>query len=308
MKRPMAWVGLSFFSALILFCIYGLWAAIAGGLVSLCLLLLFLCIPRVRRERLLEAVCLSVLAASLLIGAQTKLVLEPVESFAGKTLPITAQVVSLTESRNGRHYTILLVTKAGGEKVRFRLRYSGKTPLPAEPYDTVEATLRIDALGESEAARRSYRAKGIFLRGSTYEPITGDAARKCFSCLPPAGNAQRDAGCSQSVFARGRREAPGRDAAGGDGSCFGNCHPEFSYLRRFTSAGCIGPAYVVVGDVPFSHAAKAKMEPPCVGCLLDGICPVFHGAGRFFPVCHAGRDHDAFISGWFSLAAGAGFP
>ena len=38
MKRPMAWVGLSFFSALILFCIYGLWAAIAGGLVSLCLL------------------------------------------------------------------------------------------------------------------------------------------------------------------------------------------------------------------------------------------------------------------------------
>ena len=36
MKRPMAWVGLSFFSALILFCIYGLWAAIAGGLVSLC--------------------------------------------------------------------------------------------------------------------------------------------------------------------------------------------------------------------------------------------------------------------------------
>ena len=56
MKRPMAWVGLSFFSALILFCIYGLWAAIAGGLVSLCLLLLFLCIPRVRRERLLEAV------------------------------------------------------------------------------------------------------------------------------------------------------------------------------------------------------------------------------------------------------------
>lgn len=172
MKRPMAWVGLSFFSALILFCIYGLWAAIAGGLVSLCLLLLFLCIPRVRRERLLEAVCLSVLAASLLIGAQTKLVLEPVESFAGKTLPITAQVVSLTESRNGRHYTILLVTKAGGEKVRFRLRYSGKTPLPAEPYDTVEATLRIDALGESEAARRSYRAKGIFLRGSTYEPIT----------------------------------------------------------------------------------------------------------------------------------------
>lgn len=41
MKRPMAWVGLSFFSALILFCIYGLWAAIAGGLVSLCLLLLF---------------------------------------------------------------------------------------------------------------------------------------------------------------------------------------------------------------------------------------------------------------------------
>ena len=27
-------------------------------------------------------------------------------------------------------------------------------------------------MGESEAARRSYRAKGIFLRGSTYEPIT----------------------------------------------------------------------------------------------------------------------------------------
>ena len=35
MKRPMAWVGLSFFSALILFCIYGLWASISGGLVSL---------------------------------------------------------------------------------------------------------------------------------------------------------------------------------------------------------------------------------------------------------------------------------
>ena len=28
MKRPMAWVGLSFFSALILFCIYGLWACL----------------------------------------------------------------------------------------------------------------------------------------------------------------------------------------------------------------------------------------------------------------------------------------
>lgn len=172
MKRPMAWVGLSFFSALILFCIYGLRAAIAGGLAAFCLLLLFLCIPKARRERLLQAICLSVLAASLLFGVQVKLVLEPVTSFAEKTLPITAQVVSLTENRNGRYYTTLLVTRAGGEKVRFRLRYSGKTPLPAEPYDTVEATLRIDALGENEAARRSYRAKGIFLRGSTYEPVT----------------------------------------------------------------------------------------------------------------------------------------
>ena len=172
MKRPMAWVGLSFFSALILFCIYGLQAAIAGGLVSPCLLLLLLCIPRARRQRLFQVLCLAVLAACLLISAQIKLVLEPVLSYVGKTLPVTAQVVSLTESRNGRYYTILLVTQAGGEKVRFRLRYSGKTPLPAELYDTVEATLRIDALGESEAARRSYRAKGIFLRGSTYEPVT----------------------------------------------------------------------------------------------------------------------------------------
>ena len=102
MKRPMAWVGLSFFSALILFCIYGLQAAIAGGLVSLCLLLLLLCIPRARRERLLQALCLAVLAASLLFGVQAKFVLEPVASFAEKTLPVTAQVVSLTESRNGR--------------------------------------------------------------------------------------------------------------------------------------------------------------------------------------------------------------
>ena len=202
---------------------------------------------------------------------------------------------------------ILLVTKAGGEKVRFRLRYSGKTPLPAEPYDTVEATLRIDALGESEAARRSYRAKGIFLRGSTYGPITV-TPREMF--LLPAACWKCAKGCwlLSIGICQGKKGSSWAGCCWGDGSCFGNCHPEFSYLRRFTSAGCIGPAYVVVGDVPFSHAAKAKMEPPCVGCLLDGICPVFHGAGRFFPVCHAGRDHDAFISGWFSLAAGAGFP
>lgn len=171
MRRPMAWIGLSFFGALILFCIYGLRAAIAGGLVSSCLLLLFLCIPQARGERLYQAVCLSLLAASLLFGAQTKLVLEPVLSFAGKTLPIKAQVISLTEKRYDRYYTILLVTQAGEEKVHFKLRYSGKTPLPAEPYDTVEATVKIQELGENDVSRRSYRAKGVYLRASSYEPV-----------------------------------------------------------------------------------------------------------------------------------------
>lgn len=172
MRRPMAWVGLSFFGALLLCCIYGLRAAMAGGLVSLCFLLLFLSLPKTRRERLLQSVCLAMLAASVLFGAHTKLVLEPVLSFAGKTLPVRAQVVSLTEKRGDRYYTTLLVTQAGREAVHFKLRYSGKTPLPAEPYDTVEATLRIGELGEDAAARRSYRAKGIYLRGSSYEPVT----------------------------------------------------------------------------------------------------------------------------------------
>ena len=64
------------------------------------------------------------LAASLLIGAQTKLVLEPVESFEGKTLPITAQVVSLTESRNGRGWlnTTLEVKKGAALNVVWMLR------------------------------------------------------------------------------------------------------------------------------------------------------------------------------------------
>lgn len=172
MRRPMAWVGLSFFGSLLLFCLYGLRAALAGGLVSLCLLLLFCFCSKTRRERLFQVVCLSVLAASLLFGAQTKLVLEPVLSFAGKTLPIEAQAVSLTEQRNGRYYTTLLVTRAGGEAVRFKLRYSGKAPLPAAPYDTVKANLRMEELGEDDAVRRSYRGKGMYLRGSSYEPVT----------------------------------------------------------------------------------------------------------------------------------------
>lgn len=179
----MAWIGLSFFGALLLFCIYGLRAAIAGGLISFCLLLLFFCFPKTRRERLLQAVCLSLLAASLLFGAQTKLVWEPVLSFRSKTLPIKAQVVSLTEKRYDRYYTILLVTQAGGEKVHFKLRYSGKTPLPAEPYDTVEATVQIQELGENEASRRAFRAKGIYLRGSSYTPITvTPRERSSFAC------------------------------------------------------------------------------------------------------------------------------
>lgn len=179
----MAWIGLSFFGALLLFCIYGLRAAIAGGIIAFCLLLLFFCFPKTRRERLLQAVCLSLLAASLLFGAQTKLVLEPVLSFRSKTLPIKAQVVSLTEKRYDRYYTILLVTQAGGEKVHFKLRYSGKTPLPAEPYDTVEATVQIQELGENEASRRAFRAKGIYLRGSSYMPITvTPRERSSFAC------------------------------------------------------------------------------------------------------------------------------
>lgn len=172
MKRPMAWIGLSFFGALLLCCLYGLRAALAGGLAAACLLPVLLCLPRLRRERLFQAACLSVLAACLLFGAQTRLVLEPVLSYAGKTVPIRAQVVSLTESRNSRYYTILLVTQAGGEKVRFKLRYSGKTPLPAEPYDTVELTARIEELGVDRVSRRAYRAKGIFLRGSSFLPVT----------------------------------------------------------------------------------------------------------------------------------------
>ena len=155
-------------------------------------------------------------------------------------------------------------------------------PLPAEPYDTVEATLRIDALGESEAARRSYRAKGIFLRGSTYEPITV-TPRECFSCLPPAGNAQRDAGCSQSVFARGRREAPGRDAAGGDGSCFGNCHPEFSYLRRFTSAGCIGLHTSLWAMFLFRMLQKLKWSRRVSAACSMGFVLFFMGLAGFSP-------------------------
>lgn len=172
MRRPMAWIGLTFFGVLLLFCIYGLWAAAVGGLVGLCLLLLLVCVPRLRRERLLQAVSLSLLAASLLFCMQTKLVLEPVLAYSGKTLPVKAQVISLTEERYGRYYTILQVTEAGGEAVRFKLRYSGQAPLPAKPYDTVEATLQLQQLGEEEASRRSFRAQGVYLRGSSYEPVT----------------------------------------------------------------------------------------------------------------------------------------
>ena len=224
--------------------------------------------------------CLSVLAASLLIGAQTKLVLEPVESFAGKTLPITAQVVSLTESRNGRHYTILLVTKAGGEKVRFRLRYSGKTPLPAEPYDTVEATLRIDALGESEAARRSYRAKGIFLRGSTYEPIT----------VTPRENVSL--ACRLLEMRKGMLLLSIGICQGKKGSSWAGCCWGRRLLFRKLPSGIFvsaafhicwlyRPAYVVVGDVPFSHAAKAKMERRVSAACSMGFVLFFMGLAGF---------------------------
>ncbi|MDR3313188.1 MAG: ComEC/Rec2 family competence protein [Oscillospiraceae bacterium] len=165
MARPFAVLGFSMLLALALLFFLPGWAAwallglgAAGLVAALCL--------RKRAKRTASAfacACAACALASALLLLQLWGSYAPALRLTGDNLQIRAQVVGLPEARYGRYYYQLKLLHINGVVQNAQVRFTGKVPLYAAPYDVIEYTGSIFALGEDAETRARYLAQGIYL-------------------------------------------------------------------------------------------------------------------------------------------------
>ena len=166
--RPFAVAGFSMLLVLALLFFLPEWAAyIVLALAATGLIIaLFL---RKREKRIADTFAC---ACGAIVLAGTMLLLQlwgsyyPALRLEGDNLQIRAVVTSLPEARYGRYYYQTRLISINGASVEHgvKVRFTGKVPLYVDPYDEIEYTGTIFALGseDPEIAER-YRAEGFYL-------------------------------------------------------------------------------------------------------------------------------------------------
>ncbi|MDR1928277.1 MAG: competence protein ComEC family protein, partial [Oscillospiraceae bacterium] len=165
MTRPFAVIGFSMLLVLaVLFFLpeEALWAVLAFCAVGLTVCLL---LPRGgEHKRVFCAAFASGLVACLLLMLQLSQVYLPSVSRTGEALALRAVVTGNVEARYGRYYYAIRITSIDGRPCRLNVRFSGKTPLYAAPYDEISYQGSLYPLGgEDEESLAQYRAKGVYL-------------------------------------------------------------------------------------------------------------------------------------------------
>lgn len=164
MARPLAVVGISFLTVLAAALYLGqdTWlplAAVLLGAVVFCLV-----IKRIRRHPAVIAVCLTGLAALLLLLLHTQLSLAPFDRFLGKTAVISGQICEEPYEQYGRFYypvELSSITDQNGEEAcHGKILFSAERELPADVFDKLATELHFSD------SRSSHRlAKGYVLTG-----------------------------------------------------------------------------------------------------------------------------------------------
>lgn len=168
MARPFAVAGFSMLLALALLFFLPEWAAYAAlGLAAAGLMTaLFLRKRACRTADTFACACGAVVLACTMLLLQLWGSYYPALRLEGESLRVRAVVTSLPEARYGRYYYQVKLLDIGETPLQHsvKARFSSKTPLYVDPYDEIEYTGTVFALGrdDPEIAER-YRAQGYYL-------------------------------------------------------------------------------------------------------------------------------------------------
>lgn len=171
MKRPLSWMG---FSAAAAFLFAGWVGPLAAGILltaGFAGAMLSLAVPRLRAVSGLAAVSVTVCVAMGLFLYKELAVYRPLEAYAGQTLAVKAEITGepTVYERSARYPA----TVVGGEIPEDTPLYIWVTDadFAPQPFDMVEARIKLFPLEEDRAQRLQDKAGGVLLSGSlqTYD-------------------------------------------------------------------------------------------------------------------------------------------
>lgn len=166
MKRPLAVIGFSYSSALLAAFLFGFVHIIAAVIISGTLFVISLFLPVVRKLPYVKGVLFSVLAAMTVLYFYNIAYVERTDFLMENEVHIRAEICDLPYEQNNRVYYTLKTTQIDFPDCpqNIKIRVSSAKALRAEPYDIIEASVKI--YSRSGTQRYSDIARGIMLRGS----------------------------------------------------------------------------------------------------------------------------------------------
>ncbi len=172
MKRPFAVVGLTLFFVTAFFFDYETGVAASAFVMFAVSLVVSLLFGQIRKHGFLPLFFASCAVSCALLVGVTSFVYLPVISYDGSmNCAIKAEIIGSPEFRYGNCYINSRVLSVNGEDADFKIRLVFSTPPDAEPYDVVEGSFNLYALGASdESIMQSYKSQGVFLGGY---PVNG---------------------------------------------------------------------------------------------------------------------------------------
>lgn len=172
MKRPFAVVGLTLFFVTAFFFDYETGVAASAFVMFAVSLVVSLLFGQIRKHGFLPLFFASCAVSCALLVGVTSFVYLPVISYDGSmNCAIKAEIIGSPEFRYGNCYINSRVLSVNGEDADFKIRLVFSTPPDAEPYDVVEGSFNLYALGASdESIMQSYKSQGVFIGGY---PVNG---------------------------------------------------------------------------------------------------------------------------------------
>ena len=163
MERPLAVIGFSYLAAMAAALLFAFELLPLLIIISILASLFFMIFPRVREQRILPVISLTAAFAFIWLLCFSEVYVAPAEKLYGKTAIVEGQICELPFEQNGRYYYKLKTEHIYREKAvqNTVALVSSKKKIPAEPYDTVRATVHFysqtdDSFRFYNISRRNY--------------------------------------------------------------------------------------------------------------------------------------------------------
>ena len=175
MERPLAVIGFTYLSALLVALFLGVQVSLFLVIVFLAAFIASLFIKPVRKTSIIPVVLITSAVAMFSFGAYSIIYVKPIEKLEGKTASVTATLCDIPYEQNGRYYYKLETKEIGIANViqNTKILVSSKTAYDIELYDNITATIRLYE-NSGNTYTNYYISKGIMLHGSIddYSEIT----------------------------------------------------------------------------------------------------------------------------------------